>query len=241
MIQPSFWKTKERAAGVDYTEEQLRSRLTEIRGMGYVDSIYSHSGGIGNTLEQLLSVKENNLALPDLGNFELKARRKATASMITLFTKSPNRYNNSQLLTEYGYISGGYLKIHQTVYFGTKNAQGFFLELSEDGTELQCWNEDDLLGTYSLDLLKQKFLEKVGDGVILALAKTRQRDDGWEQFYYQDVYLLKSINFGELIRNLRYDIRIGRYPDGRVHDHGSAFRVRFADLGKIFSVYDKLL
>ncbi len=207
--------------------------------MGYVESVYIHSGGIGNTLETLLGVSENNLALPDLGNFELKARRKETGSMMTLFTKSPNKYSNAQLLEEYGYVSGGHLKIHQTVYFGTTNAQGYILK--RDNEELQCWNNDSLLGTYSLEFLKGKFIEKVGDGVVLALAKTRTRIDGREEFHYQDVYLLKDINFNGLLQNLRYDIRIGRYPDGRVHDHGSAFRVRFADLGKLFHIYEKLL
>lgn len=239
MSQSSFWKTPNRSIESSYTLQELRTQLGAIKQMGYVKSVYKHAGGIGNTLEQLLCVRENNLALPDLGTLELKARRRQTGSMITLFTKSPNRYSNTQLLKEYGYPSGGKLKIHQTVYFGKPNAQGFILKREDD--ELQCWNEDNCLGTYSLEFLHTKFLEKVGDGVILTLAGTQLRTDGWEEFHYQDAYLLKGVDFEGLLMNLRYDIRIGRYPDGRVHDHGSAFRVRFADLGRIFSVYDKLL
>ena len=239
MKQLPLWEIRKSRQNAVYTLEELKSRLAYIKQMGYVESIYSHAGGIGNTFEYLLNVKENNLTLPDLGNFELKARRKETGSMITLFTKSPNRYSNAQLLDDYGYMSGGSLKIHQTVYFGSQNAQGFILKRDKD--ELQCWNKNDCLGTYSLEFLNGKFLEKVGDGVILALAKTRVRADGWEEFHYQDVFLLRGVNFEELIRKLRYDIRIGRYPDGRVHNHGSAFRLRFSDLGRVFQLYEKLL
>lgn len=237
--QIPLWDVPQRPQGENYTIDELKAKLQAIKNMGFIQSVNLHAGGIGNTLENLLNVEENNLALPDLGNLELKARRKETGSMLTLFTKSPNRYSNAQLLSEYGYMSGGHLKIHQTVYFGTTNAQGYILK--RDNEELQCWNNDSLLGTYSLEFLKGKFIEKVGDGVVLALAKTRTRIDGREEFHYQDVYLLKDINFNGLLQNLRYDIRIGRYPDGRVHDHGSAFRVRFADLGKLFHIYEKLL
>jgi hypothetical protein len=221
------------------TLDELESKLKAIKNMGYVRSVYLHAGGVGNTLESLLGVKENNLTLPDLGAFELKARRKETGSMITLFTKSPNRYSNAKLLRDYGYPSGGKLKIHQTVCRDVPNAKGYLLKETRD--EIQCWNLDNCLGTYSLEFLRRKFLEKIGDGVILALARTRKRSDGWEEFNYQDAFLLKGANFDELMRNLNYDIRIGRYPDGRVHDHGSAFRLRFADLEKVFRVYRKLL
>ncbi len=237
--QLPFWDTPKSSQGEDYSLDELKTKLIAIKGMGYIHSVYLHAGGIGNTLESLLGVEENNLALPDLGNFELKARRKETGSMMTLFTKSPNKYSNAQLLSKYGYTSGGQIKLHQTIYFGAYNAQGYILK--KDGSELQCWNSDNCLGTYSLDFLNDKFLEKVGDGVILALAKTRTDDSGHEEFYYQDAYLLGKANFNALIENLRYDIRIGRYPNGSVHDHGSAFRVRFDDLSKIFGIYEKLI
>ena len=64
-----------------HTLDQLKSKLNTIKNMGYIRSVYLHAGGIGNTLENLLDVKENNLTLPDLGNFELKARRKETGSI----------------------------------------------------------------------------------------------------------------------------------------------------------------
>ena len=131
-----------------YTLDELKSKLNAIKNMGYVRSVYHHAGGIGNTLESLLGVKENNLTLPDLGKFELKARRKETGSMITLFTKSPNRYSNAQLLLEYGYLSGGKSKIHQTVCHDVQNAKGYLLR--ETHGEIQCWNANDCLGTYSL-------------------------------------------------------------------------------------------
>ena len=164
---------------MEYHITDLKRILKETKEAGYLQSVYSHHGGIGNTLEQLLGIRENNIALPDLGNLELKCRRKETGSLITLFTKSPNRYSNAQLLLDFGYDRGdGNLVIHQTVYFGKKNAQGYHLQRSD--TELECWKNDRLLGTYSLKFLEAKFLEKIGDGVVLVLGRTRRNQNDLE-------------------------------------------------------------
>ena len=51
-----------------------------------------------------------------------------------------------------------------------------------------------------------------------------------EKFWYNEAWLLSGFNFKNFVKLLRQgiivvDIRIGQYPDGRVHDHGTAFRI----------------
>ena len=49
-----------------YTKEALTARLEAIAEMGWVPNIrHGNHGGIGNTLEQLLGIKENNLPIPN--------------------------------------------------------------------------------------------------------------------------------------------------------------------------------
>lgn len=48
-----------------------------------------NAGGVGNTLEDLLDVAENNLQLPDFGDWELKSQRADTGSLLTLFHTEP--------------------------------------------------------------------------------------------------------------------------------------------------------
>ncbi|HAE41689.1 MAG TPA: nciI, partial [Clostridiales bacterium] len=46
----------------------LRGKLQEIKGMGWIRNRRpGNAGGVGNTLEDLLDVAENNLQLPDFG------------------------------------------------------------------------------------------------------------------------------------------------------------------------------
>lgn len=64
----------------------LRNRLSEIKNMGWIANRRpGNVGGVGNTLEDLLDVAENNLQLPDFGEWELKSQRAATGSLLTLF------------------------------------------------------------------------------------------------------------------------------------------------------------
>ena len=222
--------------------DQLKIKLLEINEMGFIETLRGHDTGIGHTLEQLLGLTENNISSPDLGNLELKSHRKESASMITIFTKSPSLIANRELLEKYGYprMNNGKLVLHQTVCLDRPNAKGWVLRYDENDESLCLHKNNEKLGVYTRNLILEKFSEKIGDGVILVYAD-RKKTDSSELFHYNEAYLLKGFSFDEFIQYLRYDIRIGRYPDGRVHDHGSAFRLRKSDLENVFQIYEKLM
>ena len=70
--------------------KQLQERLSEIKQMGWIENRRpGNVGGIGNTLEDLLDVAENNYQLPDFGEWEIKSQRRETTSLLTLFHKEP--------------------------------------------------------------------------------------------------------------------------------------------------------
>ena len=59
--------------------------------MGWVDSSRSgNNGNVGNTLEDLLGIPENNLPIPDTSEWELKAQRIKTTALTTLFHIEPS-------------------------------------------------------------------------------------------------------------------------------------------------------
>lgn len=69
-----------------FTKEQLIEYLCEIRQMGWIRNARpGNVGGIGNTLEDLLGIKENNLPIPNASEWELKCQRANTTSLTTLF------------------------------------------------------------------------------------------------------------------------------------------------------------
>ena len=50
-----------------YTKPELIARLKEISAMGWVpNGRRGNAGGIGNTLEDLLGIEENNLPIPNI-------------------------------------------------------------------------------------------------------------------------------------------------------------------------------
>ncbi len=74
-----------------YTKESLIETLKDIRNRGWIPNARpGNSGGVGNTLEDLLGIEENNLPLPNASEWELKCQRKATTSLITLFHLEPS-------------------------------------------------------------------------------------------------------------------------------------------------------
>lgn len=91
-----------------YTKESLIAKLKEIRGMGWIENRrHGNAGGVGNTIEDLLGIKENNLPIPNAAEWELKCQRLHTSSLTTLFHMEPSptalRFVPSILLPHYGW------------------------------------------------------------------------------------------------------------------------------------------
>ena len=92
-----------------YTKLELIAKLKEISAMGFVPNARrGNAGGIGNTLEDLLNIKENNLPIPNAAEWELKTQRINTSSLITLFHTEPSpravRFVPQILLPLYGWL-----------------------------------------------------------------------------------------------------------------------------------------
>jgi len=68
------------------TLKEFRKAFARIKQAGYVRSTRSGPTGVGHTFETLLGLEENNIAPPDLGEVEIKARRVNSTSLVTLLT-----------------------------------------------------------------------------------------------------------------------------------------------------------
>ncbi len=91
-----------------YTKKQLINEFKRIKSMGWIKSIRpGNAGGIGNTLEYLLGIEENNLPIPNAAEWELKCQRANTSSLTTLFHMEPSpralKFVPQILLPKYGW------------------------------------------------------------------------------------------------------------------------------------------
>jgi len=229
------------------TLSQIKKALQELSVKGWIKSSRSHNTGIGKTLEDYLGITENNIALPDFGVMELKSQRLNTFSMVTLFTKSPEGITNAEIRKRFGYPDKEFPKIkilHQTISGGKRNAMGFQATINENNGKLLILKKGKLVGYYDLQFLRDKAVEKIGNGLILVRAETK-KIRGHEYFHYKDAYLLKEIDPAKFLAHSKYDIRLGVYHSGKnvgkPHDHGSAFRLTEKALPLLFKINKKIL
>lgn len=91
-----------------YTKETLIEELLKIKASGWIaGSRPGNAGSVGNTLEDLLGIQENNLPIPNAAEWELKTRRMDSDSLVTLFHMEPSpralRFVPAVLLPQYGW------------------------------------------------------------------------------------------------------------------------------------------
>jgi len=74
-----------------FTKNELIAEFKKIKKLGWVkNNRPGNAGGVGNTLEDLLGIEENNLPIPNASEWELKCQRSNTTSLTTLFHIEPS-------------------------------------------------------------------------------------------------------------------------------------------------------
>lgn len=249
---------------MDITE--LKEKLSDINGMGYIVSLRKGNTGIGYTLETLLGVVENNLRSPDLGtielketslgvaednvrysdlrNIELKSRRIKSTSLLTMFTFNDSiwKIEQEELIRQYGYYRNGRWALYTTAK-NKPNNRGFYVKVEQDTVRL--YHEDGLCAIEwqlepLIDDLKNKF-----SNVLLVEAESRKSGEN-EEFWYKEAHLLTGViveKFLEYIKNgtIAVDLRMHINKNGGVRNHGTGFRLHRRYLDSCFNKTERLL
>lgn len=164
-----------------YTKESLITALQKIRDQGWIAIPIKRSnndGGIGNTLEELLGLEENNLPLPNAAEWELKAQKLKTTSLITLFHLEPSptayKFVPNILLPLYGWphkeagkkYSDQEMSFRQTINALRYSNRGFSIKVDRKNQRvLVDFNYDCIDQSEHLEW-SQRVLKVVGRGNI---------------------------------------------------------------------------
>lgn len=128
-----------------YTTGWLSDALSKVRALGWVQSQRpGNDGGIGNTLEDLFGVAENNLKIADLGVFELKGHKSEGSSLVTLLHADPLPKIRSSpvqylLLPKYGWPHETIpreFSFRQTIRGDRPTNRGFSVKLDRENARL---------------------------------------------------------------------------------------------------------
>jgi hypothetical protein len=133
-----------------YTKQSLIDKLKNISKMGWIPNARrGNSGGIGNTLEDLLGIKENNLPIPNAAEWELKTQRINTSSLTTLFHIEPSPraigFVSQVLLPKYGWkhqesgkkYSKGEMSFRQTIQGLSRSDRGFMVIIDKKERKIE--------------------------------------------------------------------------------------------------------
>ena len=230
--------------------QELTDKFLQIKAKGFVPNTRPNNqdGGIGNTLEDLLEIKENNLTQADFKDIEIKSQRLFNSSYISLFTKSFSqpRAVNTRLRETYGEIR---MEEHpdkpvlNTSLFGNRESLVYekykisllikrdlertYLIVKDLNGNILC---NDVYWDFSILRNASRKLNKL----LLAFADTQtQNDQKYHHFTKAQLYL--NFNFDKFLTELQngsimFDIRIGVHNSGKsygkTHDHGSGFRIK---------------
>lgn len=132
-----------------YTKQELIQKLKGITEMGWLpNSRIGNDGGIGNTLEDLLGIEENNLPIPNASEWELKTQRLKTSSLTTLLHTEPSpralKFVPQLLLPKYGWphkeagkkYGSGEMSFRQTIHGNSASDRGFIVKIDNNNEKI---------------------------------------------------------------------------------------------------------
>jgi hypothetical protein len=222
---------------------EFKTKFREVREHGFYKSMRKGPTGVGHTLEQCLGLTENNIAVPDLGDVELKAHRDNVTSLITLFTFNRKAWVMQPLIAirAYGTLDqNGRLGLYFTMS-QQPNSSGLFLTVTDKVVSVQHISGKTIARWFTKDLTTQ-FRAKM-PALLLVTARTEIRGD-IEYFHYYRARLLTGTSptlIADQIRrgNMLIDLRL---HDAITHarNHGTGFRAKEGSLDQLFTKVETL-
>jgi hypothetical protein len=238
-----------------YTKDELVQRLSEIRERGWI-TLTSHrqdkDGGLGNTLEDLLHIPENNIPIADYGEFELKTHRTSSNSLISLFRFEPDPGRLiPRLLVDYGWPIPKYGPMERSLrididgagfsergFIATVNDELKRVELHFDSTkvpdkiEYRGWLEEvrrraglgDLrpVPYWTFDGLENKVRKKIRNMVYVSMDASAE--GGRQKMRIARAQLLQGADLSRFLACIKEGWLQIEFSARTHHNHGTGFR-----------------
>lgn len=200
--------------------KEFKKHFLELKKKGFIKSTRKGPTGIGHTLETYIGLKENNIALPDITEAELKAHRSGSNNMITLFTFNRKVWKMPPLeaVKKYGSLDkNGRKGLYYTMSL-KPNSAGLFLHVTDSNISVRHIS-GEIIAEWSLEILTETFKRKL-PALLLVTAFVEERD-GEEWFHFYRCQLLKGTDPDLLYNQFKAENIL---VDLRLHDKGTMAR-----------------
>ncbi|MFA5780927.1 MAG: MvaI/BcnI family restriction endonuclease [Bacteroidales bacterium] len=158
-----------------FTKEQLIEELKKLKGLGWIKNARpGNVGGVGNTVEDILGIVENNLPIPNASEWELKCQRANSSSLTTLFHMEPSpramKFVPQILLLKYGwqYKEAGKkypeneMSFRQTISGASRSDRGFKVVIDRQQSKVLISFDAE-----TVDIRHAEWLKSVNDHIGL--------------------------------------------------------------------------
>lgn len=250
-----------------YTKEELIENLEKIKEKGWIPNARpGNVGGIGNTLEDLLGIEENNLPIPNAAEWELKCQRIGSSSLTTLFHMEPSpralRFVPNIFLPLYGWehhTIPNEMSFRQTINGLSRTDRGFKVVIDRNARKILISFNSDVVTTRHSDWLKS-VEERVGLGELnpqpfwgfndlyhkagtkllncFYIRAEEKREGGNEYFWYRDIIILQEFSFDNFLKAIDEGFLLVDFDARTGHNHGTKFRLR---QDKLPYLYEKVV
>lgn len=238
-----------------YSKEKLIKKLKQIKDKGWIPNArHGNVGGIGNTLEDLLGIEENNLPIPNAAEWELKCQRISTTSLTTLFHMEPSpramRFIPQILLPKYGWkhqTIKNEISFRQTINGLVRSDRGFTVVIDRNTRKILI-----SFDSKSVSSRHKKWLGKVkrriglgelnpqpywGFDDLFHKAGTKllncfyikaevKRKKSKEYYWYKEIQILQKFSLEKFLNATEKGFVYVDFDARTHHNHGTKFRLR---------------
>jgi hypothetical protein len=249
------------------TKQQMIANLQELANSGWIKSLRPlNAGGIGNTIDSLLGLPENNLPIADTAQWELKTHRIASSSLLTLFHMEPEPRNEKVviniLLPKYGWpdqIRLNELSFRQTIQATRPSDRGFGIKTDRTNEKVTVYFDHTLVDprhTAWLDTIRiriglgplqpqpywqfRDLFLKASTKLLNAFyveADAKRSKDG-EYFKIIRVRILQGFDLDRFISSIESGAVLVDFDARTHHNHGTKFRLRQEFIPSLYRYVD---
>lgn len=247
-----------------YSKDKLIKKLKRIRDKGWIKNARpGNVGGIGNTLEDLLGIEENNLPIPNAAEWELKCQRMKTSSLTTLFHMEPSprvvKFVSNVLLPLYGWehqTIPGEMSFRQTINGLSCSDRGFRVIVERGARKvLISFNAEAVSDIHNkwLDSVKKRagltelnpqpywgfddLFHKAGTKLLncFYIRADAKNEKGKEYFWYKEIMILQKFSLDRFIKAIEAGFILVDFDARTGHNHGTKFRLRQDKMPELYA------
>jgi hypothetical protein len=246
-----------------YSKKELIERLIEVREKKWILGVRpGNVGGIGNTLEELLGIQENNLPIPNAAEWELKCQRIGTSSLTTLFHMEPSpraiKFVPKVLLPSYGWEHASIpneMSFRQTINALSCTDRGFKVVIDRDAQKVLISFNANAVAERHYGWLKSverrvglgelnpqpywgfdDLFHKAGTKLLncFYIRAAVKRENGREYFWYKEIMVLQKFSLEKFLQAITRGFVLVDFDARTGHNHGTKFRLRQDRLSDLY-------